>query len=192
MKEWQDYSIEEIKTGTDKEGNRLVLSFCQDYKELFGKGATCCHTCPSFESKFRKYIQKANKMKDQEKCSFKLKAMYNGIQEKFGGHPVSNGNITDEKAIALLNSHPRGKDLFEEMPDNVDDLIKGNDGDSFEKKVKGMLKAELIKLSEELNLSSEGSVPELKKAIIENGPEPKEDEPKEDEPNEPKEDEDKG
>ncbi|WP_462250431.1 hypothetical protein [Ekhidna sp.] len=170
MMEWQSYKIEEIKTGSDESGNRLALQFCQDYKDLFGPDAHCCHTCPSFENKINKYIQKISTMKEVKNSGFELKPMYNGIQPKFGAAPVSNGNLTDEKAIELINEHPKGKDLFEKLPDNIDELMEGGDsGQTFDQQVNSLLKPQLVQVATALELETEGNVKELKARIIENG-----------------------
>ncbi len=57
--------------------------------------------------------------------SFVLKLKYNGIPLKFGSpETVTNMNITADKALYLIKNHKRGKELFDKLPDNLDELLK--------------------------------------------------------------------
>lgn len=174
MSAWDKYTAEQIRTGADDDGNRLVIAFCRDFKELFGASAECCHSCPSFPDKVRKFKLKYTSMEKVENSGFKLKAKYEGIQMGFNGDPVSNGNLTDERAIKLLKNHPAGEGLFDQIPEDWESLTSEDTGETFEKKVKALNKSGLIALAESLNLETDGTVKELKARIIENGEEPKE------------------
>jgi hypothetical protein len=174
---WLDKTAEQIKTGTDEKGTRLVLAFQSDYKKIFGQGAECCHTCPSFTAKVQKYKQTITKMKEVDNSGFKLKAKYEGIQVPFGSKPVSNVNLTDAKAKEIIKNHPKGVELFDKLPEGFE--VESENEPTFEELVNNMKKDDLVAKAEELNIDASGNVKELKARIIENGEDPKQTEPEE-------------
>ncbi len=117
MLDWTKYKAEEVKTGTDKNGNRLISAFARDYKNTFNQDL--CPSCKDFKEKFLRLIKEIKRMKntDTKKSGYLLKKMYENIPLKFGSSIyVNNSNITDEYALELINNHPRGSELFEMTP----------------------------------------------------------------------------
>lgn len=120
--DWGKYQAAEVLSGMNENGGRLISLFARDYKKI--TGIDICHTCNSFIQKFNSFIQKYYTMaKDAENtCGFRLKPMYQNIPSSFGSAVfVNNKNITNELALALLNNHPRGKDLFDIIPETVEE-----------------------------------------------------------------------
>lgn len=119
--DWGKYQAAEVLSGMNENGSRLISLFAKDYKKITGNDI--CHTCNSFITKFNSFIQKYYIMKKNENtCGFRLKPMYENIPSSFGSAVfVNNKNITNELALALLNNHPRGKDLFDIIPETVEE-----------------------------------------------------------------------
>lgn len=119
--DWGKYQAAEVLSGMNENGSRLISLFARDYKKTTGNDI--CHTCNSFITKFNSFIQKYYIMKKNENtCGFRLKPMYENIPSSFGSAVfVNNKNITNELALALLNNHPRGKDLFDIIPETVEE-----------------------------------------------------------------------
>ena len=122
LEKWIQYQAKNILTDTDCEGNRLISLFARDYNIITGQDV--CPSCNDFEEKFNRFIKKLENMsKLGENTGFKLKAMYDNIALHGSQTYFNNENLTDASAAELLNKHPRGKDLFEELPANVDEII---------------------------------------------------------------------
>jgi hypothetical protein len=118
--DWGKYQAAEVLSGMNENGGRLISLFARDFKKITGNDI--CHTCNSFTQKFNSFIQKYYIMiKDTENtCGFRLKPMYQNIPASFGSPIfVNNNNITDELALGLLKNHPRGKDLFDVIPEGL-------------------------------------------------------------------------
>lgn len=114
MASWDEYTVQQVLTDSDKYGKRLAVQFLKDYFDLFG--VRICHTCSNFPTKFQKYI-KAMKNNNTEKTGYVLKKMYENIPLKFGSPiHVNNKNMTKEYAETLIELHPRGQDLFDSIP----------------------------------------------------------------------------
>ena len=129
MKDWTKYKAEDVKNGLDENGNRLFSLFVQDHIKVFG--IDVCPNCNDFPIKFQNFINKIKEMENKKPCEFQLKKMYEGIPTSFGSSKyVTNQNISDELAIELLQNHPRGNELFESLPKNVDELVSGNGNNS--------------------------------------------------------------
>ena len=63
----------------------------------------------------------------KEESKFQLKKTYEGIPLEFGSQIyVTNANITDKMALQLAKNHPRGKELVELLPENIDELLAGS------------------------------------------------------------------
>ena len=124
--DWTKYKAEDVKNGLDQNGNRLFSLFVQDYIKVFG--VDVCPNCKDFPVKFQNYLNKTAMSKESK---FQLKKMYEGLPLEFGSQVyVTNANITDENALQLIKNHPRGKELFEVLPDNVNELLgAGNKSD---------------------------------------------------------------
>jgi len=120
--DWTKYKAEEIRSGTDQNGNRLFPQFAQDYHSVFQTDV--CPNCKDFPVKVQNFLIKIKMSK--EESNFKLKEKYDGLPLEFGSQVyVSNASITNENALKLLKTHPKGKDLFQTLPDNLDALLAG-------------------------------------------------------------------
>lgn len=155
--DWSKYSIDQIKTGTDEKGNRLLLAFNKEYREIFGHEP--CHTCGSWAEKAKKFLNQVNTMSKVENSGYVLKKMYEGVTLEFGGNPISNRNLTDKIAKQLIEKHPKGAGLFLKIPEVKE---KPND-DPFA----GKKKADLQEWAKSLDLDDSGNVAELKARIEE-------------------------
>ena len=122
LEKWLQYQAKIVLTETDCEGNRLISLFARDYKMITGQDI--CPSCNDFQEKFNRFIKKLENMsKLGENTGFKLKAMYDNIAIHGSQSYFMNETLTDTSALELLTKHPRGKELFEELPENVDELI---------------------------------------------------------------------
>ncbi len=163
MNNWGKYKAEEVLTETDKNGNRLISAFAKDYKTVFNQDI--CPACKDFKEKFQKYLKKIQDMSNSNKknSGFVLKKMYENIPLKFGSAIyVNNQNLTDDYAKELINNHPRGKDLFDIIPDNVEDL-----SEAVIQLVENNNKGELIELAKSLGIEVvKGNKTELAELIV--------------------------
>ena len=116
-----DNDYQTIVSGKDN-GVPFLSYVFELHRVLFGE---TCSNCPY---KLSGYIRKLKNLKEKpmEKtvCNFKLHG-----QTTFNvpgtGQFYSNGNLTDEAAIAFLSVNTeKRKALFLTLPDNVDELIK--------------------------------------------------------------------
>lgn len=114
-------------------------------------------------------------MQNVQNSGFQLKKKYNGINRKTQHGKVNNLMLSDEIAIDLIDNHPTGADLFDKVPDNLDEIREAvsNGEPSFEDQVKKLKKPALVAKATELGLDTDGTADVLKARIIENGPEPK-------------------
>lgn len=120
--DWGKYQAAEVLSGMNENGSRLLPFLAKDYKEK--TGGEICPSCGSFNQKYNSFIQKYYIMKkdNENTCGFRLKPMYQNIPASFGSAVfVNNNNITDELALGLLKNHPRGKDLFDVIPENIEE-----------------------------------------------------------------------
>lgn len=168
MNDWGKYKADEVLTGTDANGNRLISAFAKDYKRVFNQDI--CPTCKDFKDKFQKFLKKIQDMSNSDKknTGFVLKKMYENIPLKFGSAIyVNNQNLTDDYAKELINNHPRGKELFDIIPENVN---TGKDEDLPEaviQLIEENNKKELIELAEGLGIEdAKGNETELAKLIV--------------------------
>lgn len=120
MERWKKYQAKEVQFGIDENGNRLISFFAQDYKIVMGN--EFCPSCNDFEIKFKNFINKLENMKDVKKTGFVLKAMFENITLFGSQQYFNNSNLTDESAIELIEKHPKGKDLFEVLPEGWESL----------------------------------------------------------------------
>lgn len=115
---WLDLDKVVIFKGNDENGNRYLNSFLRDYQEVFNVenlNASCSKCLEDYYTKFTKYL---STMKTKNTSGYVLKAKYNGIPASFGSQKViTNQNITAKSAKALIKSHPKGKELFEVIPE---------------------------------------------------------------------------
>ena len=159
-KKWSKYQAAEVRTGTDQDGNRLIVSFAGDYKAVFG--ADVCPNCNGFDQKFINFLNATKVMSEKKKSGYVLKKMYQNIPLEFGSSIfVNNENITDEYGSELLKNHPKGKGLFDAVPKQqdftVDSLVKDNN------------KQALVKIAESLGIEDlDGTKKELAALIVEN------------------------
>lgn len=158
MIDWLKLEKTAIFTDKDENGNRYLSQFLKDYKNTFDPDVinAGCQRC--LEDYYVRLIKHLSIMGNIEniKSEFVLKAKYNGIPESFGSQKfITNSNITEEAAITLLKNHKRGKDLFEKLPDNVDDLLNDSVDDSVDttEKLSKKERVELNKIASELELN---------------------------------------
>lgn len=141
FEKWDKYQAVEVRTGTDQDGNRLIISFARDYKEVFG--SDICPNCNGFDRKFNNFLNKTKLMTEKKKSRYVLKKMYQNIPLEFGSSLfLNNENMTDEYGAKLLKNHPRGKDLFDFLPtkdaNTVNGLTKDNNRDALVDMAKGL------------------------------------------------------
>jgi len=104
------------RTFGDKSKGGLFSSFLKEYKNHFGVSVTPgCGTCLS--KYWNNYTNLFTMNKIKVDCDFKLKKKYNGIQIGANGQPIRNGEMTNEKALELMEWHPLHEGLFDEVPD---------------------------------------------------------------------------
>ena len=120
MERWKKYQAKEVQSGIDENGNRLISFFAQDYKIVMGN--EFCPSCNDFEIKFKNFINKLENMENVKKTGFVLKAMFENITLFGSQQYFNNSNLTDESAIELIEKHPKGKDLFEVLPEGWEKL----------------------------------------------------------------------
>ena len=132
MKNWKNYDPNTILNTIDKGGIKILLNkFWDDYEERF-KIRPKCSSC-QFQNYYNNMInfKETNNMNNK---NFQLKAKYHGAS--FFGTSFSNISLTDQEALYLLVNHPRGKDLFSLMPENVDSMIESYIRKNDEEKIK--------------------------------------------------------
>lgn len=112
--DWGKYTPDTVRTGKDKNGNRLILQFSKDYKKRMGQDLDIgCPKC--FRNDFQKYLKKED-MPDK-KTEWKIKPMYEGVSLGFGSKVIlSSSNITDELAEKFAREHKKGIGLFYSYP----------------------------------------------------------------------------
>ncbi len=101
----------------DKKRDGLLVNFLRDYKAVFGGtiNPSCMHC---LESYYNNFIKKYTMSTKKDGCKFVLKLKYNGIKCAVTKRPCRNGDLTDKQAIQLIEKHPHGKLLFDEIPDS--------------------------------------------------------------------------
>lgn len=117
-----------VKNGyNESSGKRFLVEFAEDYKALMG--TTLCLSC-NFNSKFYEFInklktKKMSKKNKSTKLEFQIKPKYKGVQLGFGSNVMlTDSGLSEELALRFCIEHPRGKELFETLPENVDELIE--------------------------------------------------------------------
>lgn len=104
--------------------DRTMENYVRDiYFAIHNKPLSGCSSC--LADGLLEVIFSEDRMKEIVKCRFKLK---NGVllQDSKGVLPMATvANLTDEIAVAYLRDNIKRKDLFEEVPDNLDELLKG-------------------------------------------------------------------
>jgi hypothetical protein len=118
--EFLKYGKQTVFGDLSKDG--LLFRFLSEYNRKFGekKHNLSCSTCR--EDIWNNYLN-LFKMK-KSNSEYVLKAKYNGIQDGFSGQPLRNGEITEAQALNLIKTHPKGKDLFEFIPEKVSEDTK--------------------------------------------------------------------
>jgi hypothetical protein len=120
LEKWKTYQASEVQSGIDQNGNRLISLFVKDYKDVMG--TEFCPSCKDFEIKFNNFITKLENMKTVKNSGFKLKAMFDNITLFGSTKYFNNATLSDEEAIVLLENHPKGLDLFDEVPEDWESL----------------------------------------------------------------------
>jgi hypothetical protein len=124
MIDWRKYEANFVRTQT-VDGQRLVLIFANDFKQKFNR--EICISCESnFKTDFKKYINSMN----ETKSLYKLKQKYDGILLGFGKKGrLTNDNMNDKDALFLIKNHPKGKELFDFIPEIEEPKTKKIKGD---------------------------------------------------------------
>jgi len=116
--DWLGYTLDGIIGGKNADGVRLLELFLNDYKAKFNVRTANAH-CPKC---LKEYYQKLTQSKKYNlmESQFRLKAKYQNIPLRHTGDGynvnVNNTNLTDEKAIILLERYPVEK-VFDIYPD---------------------------------------------------------------------------
>jgi hypothetical protein len=115
---WNNLSTEQIKTGKNAEGVPYLTLFLQDYTQRFKPTEPLFPNCGKC---LNTYIQKYKNYTPMEKIKskYKLKLMFEGITLFGTGLVITNETLTDEIGEQLLNEHPHGVALFDEIPKKV-------------------------------------------------------------------------
>ena len=117
MRDWTKIGKDAILKGKDENGNRYLSQFLKDYQELTGAKNLNAGCGKCLNDYYKKYL----KMKNQKKSGYVLKSKYDGIPLNFGSRTfVSNRNMTDKLAKELIKNHPKGKGLFDKVPESGD------------------------------------------------------------------------
>src|SRR5690625_4628739 len=114
MRDWSKIDRVTVFKGFDENGNRYLTEFLKDYHTLYGGSPNAgCGKC------LNSYYDKMITKKNTTMSKYRLKKKYDGISLGFGSNViVSNRNMTDEKAKQLIATHPRGKELFDKLPED--------------------------------------------------------------------------
>lgn len=116
--DWLGYTLDGIVSGKTADGVRLLELFLNDYKAKFNV-TTVCGTCPNKLKDYYKKLTQSKKSNIME-SQFRLKAKYQNIPLRNTGEGynvnVNNSNLTDEKAIILLERYAVEK-VFDVFPD---------------------------------------------------------------------------
>lgn len=119
MLKWLKY--EKSAIFRDKSRGGLLSQFLKEYKEEFGGSINpSCMKC--LNSYYNNFIEKYTMSDNIKKTEYVLKAKYNGIKSKTTGRPCRNADLTDEQAIDLIENHPHGANLFEFIPEKIEEI----------------------------------------------------------------------
>ena len=108
----------------DKSKNGLLSQFLKDYRAKFGGSINpSCGKCLAkyYDDFINEY---SNKMENKESHGYVLKLKYNGIKSKTSGKPNRNADLTEVQAIDLIENHPHGKELFDNIPNSYYNKFK--------------------------------------------------------------------
>lgn len=143
--DWSKLDKETIFKGNDAKGNRYLSQFLSDYQNTFNPesiNAGCERCLEDYYNKMIKHLNMSNKNSNTKNSGYLLKPKYEGIPMAFGSRKfVYNHTLTDEIAQEMIKNHPKGKALFQNIPEKS--KSKGPEEEPLK---------ELLKLSrEELN-----------------------------------------
>lgn len=118
---WLELDKETIFKGKDGNGNRYLSQFLSDYQKQFNPdhiNAGCKRCLDDYYTKFVKHLTMSKNETKSKNSGYILKPKYEGIPMKFGSRKlVYSHNITDEIAEEMIKSHPKGKELFQNIPE---------------------------------------------------------------------------
>lgn len=122
----RDAEISTLMKGKDKSGIPYLNHIFRLHLKLFGQ---TCEGCPG---KIPGYIQTIKNYKTSKNMSTKPEHNKGKFQLEAGiiipvrgtSDVISQYNVTDEIALALLIENPNRKSLFKVLPENVNDLIE--------------------------------------------------------------------
>ncbi len=113
--DWSRVTADDLKEAANDSKSKLPSLFERVWLRTMGDVIPCIG-CKGFEKKLILFQQKLIKMAES-KCQYLLKGKYNGV---WG---YSNAELTDKKAAKLAKEHPRGYELFAELPKEIQDKI---------------------------------------------------------------------
>lgn len=117
---WLKINKETIFSGKDENGNRYLSQFLADYEKTFHPdeiNAGCKRCLDDYYKKFIKHLSMSKKDTNSENSGYILKKKYEGIPMHFGSRKlVYSHTLTDEIAEEMLKKHPKGKELFHNIP----------------------------------------------------------------------------
>ena len=165
MRNWLKIDKVTIFTGKDENGNRYLSQFLRDYKKALNPdmiNAGCDRCLEDYYHKFTKYLSTMSKNKPKN-SGYILRKKYENIPLEFGSRTqVNNSNLTDEMAEKLIKNHPKGKELFDNIPEkkkapakNLNPVKDENNGDQdkYQTDLTKLTRPELDEMAEKLGIN---------------------------------------
>jgi hypothetical protein len=124
LQEIKDANFEKLTREQDKKGIPYLRHVFDLHIKLFGE---TCSSCPSAISGYIQKLKNYNfknleKMENENLVNYKLKEGV--IVPILGTSDVyTNHNLTDEIAFQLLKENPNRVEIFEKMPENINELL---------------------------------------------------------------------
>jgi hypothetical protein len=115
---WKDLSPRVVR-----EDKILFKEFSKNYLDTFGiKVKQNCGVCwlDYFYTMIKFQTSKTTKMSEQK--DYILKPKYLGCQYK--NKFIRQGDLTEAFAFELIKNHPAGKNLFSQLPKDIDERLK--------------------------------------------------------------------
>jgi len=123
--DYSKLSFDELAKGKFDDNRSYLVEYRNDFRSIMGQDP--CVNCGKKYQEYQNFKSKLSEMADVKNSGFKLKEMYNGIplSRDFGSKDfVSNATLDDEKAKKLITEHPKGVELFSQLPKDfkIEDL----------------------------------------------------------------------
>lgn len=113
----RDTPIEEL-LDSGSSGVNHFQDIADVHRYLFNEGCGAC------ASKMRGYINRIKSYNINNMSNFRLKGDVCITSKALNGRSVSNGNLTDEIAIAVLSDHPNRPSFFEKLPEGWEKMVE--------------------------------------------------------------------